>query len=84
VKEIADALVRGGITHQSSNFANTMYTTLKREDDRGGNIIKVGKNWGLASWYPGRVRKKVKSQDAWATEGEEEAPAPTEAARDAS
>lgn len=63
VKEIADALQRGGITHQSSNFVNTMYTTLKREDDRGGDIIKVGKSWGLAAWYPGRVRKKVKADD---------------------
>lgn len=63
VKEIADALERGGITHQSSNFVNTMYTTLKREDDRGGDIIKVGKSWGLAAWYPGRVRKKVKAED---------------------
>jgi hypothetical protein len=70
-KEIAEALNRGGITHQSTNFTNTIYTTLKREDDRGGDIIKVGKHWGLASWYPGRVRKKKEIAVEDAGEGTE-------------
>ena len=70
--QIAEALQRGGITHQSSNFVNTIYTTLRREDERGGEIIKVGKNWGLASWYPGRARKKkATTGDPWETEDAE-------------
>jgi len=34
--EIADALVRGGLVHGSSNFFNTVYTALDRDDKRGG------------------------------------------------
>ena len=56
---IAEALEQGGLTHRSKSLASTVYTTLKREDDRGGDVMKVGKEWGLAEWYPARPRKKV-------------------------
>lgn len=58
--EIADALQRGGFTHSSKNFVNSVWTGLDRLDRRGGEIVKVGKQWGLAEWYPGRTRKKGK------------------------
>ena len=56
---IAEALEQGGLTHRSKALASTVYTTLKREDDRGGDVMKVGKEWGLAEWYPARPGKKV-------------------------
>lgn len=58
--DIANALEMGGLTHQSKNFASTVYTTLSRDEDRGGEMVKVGQNWGLAEWYPGR-RKNARA-----------------------
>lgn len=60
--EIADALEAGGLTHSSKSFPSTVYTTLKRDADKEGEIIKVGQNWGLAEWYPGRARKTPRAR----------------------
>jgi hypothetical protein len=62
--EIAAALEKGGLIHGSSNFFNTVYTALDRDDSRGGAIIKVNKLWGLAAWYPDKARKRVKGHGA--------------------
>jgi len=59
--EIADGLERGGFTHQSKNLGSTIYTILKRDEDRDGTVVKVGRKWGLAEWYPGRRGKKPQS-----------------------
>lgn len=57
-KEIAEALLKGGMPSRSQNFSNTVYMGLLREEKAGG-VTKVGTKWGLASWYPGRPRKKA-------------------------
>jgi len=50
--QIADALERGGFTHQSEKFVNTVGAVLHRIATNGGDIVKVSRgNWGLASWY---------------------------------
>lgn len=54
---IAAALEKGGLIHQSGNFVATVYTTLRRAEERGDRVIHVQKNWGLANWYPNRPRK---------------------------
>jgi len=58
--EIAEALETGGFTHSSKNLANTLYTALQRSYEGSGEVIKVGRKWGLVEWYPGRPRKKVR------------------------
>jgi hypothetical protein len=59
--DIVAALERGGITHSSKNFTNTVYAGLFRDEKQGGDIVRVGKDWGLAEWYPGKRRIKVKT-----------------------
>jgi hypothetical protein len=56
--EIARALEQGGMTHSSKYFPNTVRTTLARIEKQTGDIVQVGKDWGLAEWYPGRKRKE--------------------------
>lgn len=59
-QEIAEALERGGMTHASGNFANSVGSVLHRLDHAGGDILRVGRGtWGLAEWYPGRRRTKA-------------------------
>jgi hypothetical protein len=47
---ILAALQEGGYLTNSKNFYSNLYTTLSRLDD----FVKVGKNWALVEWYPGR------------------------------
>lgn len=80
--EIAEALERGGFTHSSKSFDSSVYTMLKREHDRDGEITKIGRSkWALASWYPGRKtsQKRPASESAvpsWveAAEGSSQGP----------
>ena len=63
VKEIADALDRGGLPHTSTDFINTVGTMLRRANDP--ELAKVGRgDWGLANWYGNRRPKQepVKKQ----------------------
>jgi hypothetical protein len=58
VKEIADALERGGLPHTSSNFVNTVGTMLNRLAKSDPEMVRVGRGeWGLASWYGNRRPK---------------------------
>src|SRR6266851_5614449 len=50
---IAAALDIGGLSHTSKNLANTVRTSLIRLEAEG-EVVQVGKEWGLAEWYPGR------------------------------
>ncbi len=64
--QIAEALERGGFTHQSEKFGNTVGAVLHRiAASSGGDIIKVSRgNWGLASWYgPKRSGSEPKGRD---------------------
>ncbi len=60
--DIATALERGGITHSSKNFRNTVSTALYREDIKSdARIVKVAEGeWGLVDWYPGIKTKRAK------------------------
>jgi len=74
-QEIAAALERGGLTHQSGNFGNTVGSVLARLDGAGGDVVKLARaTWGLAAWYPNAKRKRVannKTSDAEQSSDEE-------------
>jgi hypothetical protein len=61
--DIAEALEKGGITHGSKNFRNSVSTALYREHDKpNGDIHKVGEGeWGLVDWYAGLRAKRMKA-----------------------
>src|SRR5258706_11942734 len=63
-QDIAGALDRGGLTHQSENFGNTVGSILHRMEGAGGDVVRVGRGtWGLASWYPGRRKRNANRVD---------------------
>lgn len=53
-REIADALQKGGMESTSKgDFALIVHAGLTRaRKSPNSGIVKVGKHWGLASWYP--------------------------------
>jgi hypothetical protein len=51
-RQIKESLLAGGLHSTSKNFTTTLYSVLERQED----IVRVGKDWGLASWYPGLNR----------------------------
>ncbi len=56
-REIADALVRGGMETRSPRFHEIVRSVLDRARKAGGDIVKLDKSyWGLAEWYPSGVR----------------------------
>jgi hypothetical protein len=62
-KQIVEALERGGFPHQSKSFYSTVYTALQREEEReGGEIARIGSEWAMASWYPGRARRPKETE----------------------
>jgi hypothetical protein len=56
---ITTALNAGGLQHTSKSFYSTVFTVLRRLEGRG-EIVRVGKDWGLVEWYPG-LRKPNKA-----------------------
>jgi len=58
VKEIAEALDRGGLPHSSSNFVNTVGTMIRRAAKADPELVRIGRGeWGLAGWYGNRRPK---------------------------
>lgn len=55
-REIADALLKGGIETTSKNFPTILYTILFRASHAGMGIVKLDKHWALADWYPAAMR----------------------------
>lgn len=55
-REIVDALEAAKFHHQSKNFVNTLNSVLNRRAEVVGDVVKVGRSWALAEWYPGRRR----------------------------
>jgi hypothetical protein len=49
-------LERGGFPHQSSNIYSAIYTALQRREEQG-DVSRMGSEWAMASWFPGRGRK---------------------------
>ena len=64
--KIAEALEAGGFSHTSKSFPNTVRTTLLRMAV-DGEVVQVGKEWGLPEWYPG-YRKGQRAKDTDASE----------------
>lgn len=60
-REIAEALDRGGLPHTSSNFLNTVTTMLSRQARSDSDLVKVGREWGLAAWYGNRRPTQARS-----------------------
>jgi hypothetical protein len=56
MKDISEALQRGGIESISDNFYGNVFTTMARRKD----FVKLGKFWALAEWYPNRPEKPAK------------------------
>jgi hypothetical protein len=72
--KIAEALDFGGLQHTSKSFPNTVRTTLIRLESEG-EVVQVGKEWGLAEWYPGlRKGKKSEKESGRETSTESESP----------
>jgi len=83
--QIARALEQGGYIHQSSDFTQTVSTTLLRVWERDGTIVKLpDKKWGLGEWYgtpkPRAVkeREENKRAESGGQTGSESNPAPIE------
>ena len=55
---ICDALRAGGLRTHSKNFYSTVYTALQREQHSETGFVRVGRDWGLAEWYPGRPKDR--------------------------
>jgi hypothetical protein len=58
-REIAEALESANYHHTSQNFINTVNTALSRRLKDEGDVIKIGKKWALAEWYPGRRTRAI-------------------------
>lgn len=55
IREIAEALDRGGLPHASGDFVATVATMLSRHAKKDGDLVRVGRgDWGLAAWYGNR------------------------------
>jgi hypothetical protein len=84
VKEIADALERGGLHHVSTNFPATVATMVNRYAKTDSELISAGKGeWALAAWYgnrrpkpvePGRKKKRAHSAGKAASATKTKAP----------
>jgi len=55
-REIAEALVKGGMESNSKNFETTVAGGLYRIFNTTGEIVRVKGAWGLATWWPAGVR----------------------------
>ncbi len=55
-QEIARALREGGMETTSKNFEGMVHSLLNRASKNYGEIVKVGRAWALAEWYPAGIR----------------------------
>ncbi len=57
--EIANLLVRGGMTFSTDKVSNTVGSVLNRVHNSDGGIVNISRGkWGLAEWYPNRRKNK--------------------------
>lgn len=57
-REITDALEAASYHHTSQNFINTVNTALYRRERDEGDVVRIGRNWALSEWYPGRRKNR--------------------------
>lgn len=56
-REIAEALLKGGIESSAKNFNTQVHSILDRARKSGAGIVKLDKShWGLVEWYPASLR----------------------------
>lgn len=55
-REIADALLKGGMETTSTKFENIVHAGLNRAKKAVGDLVRVGNAWALAEWYPKGIR----------------------------
>jgi HB1, ASXL, restriction endonuclease HTH domain len=84
--EIVQAIRAGGVILNSAEPVNVVGSILNRRASTQGDIVRVGKTWGLAEWYPnaGRFQRQKKrgseiplpkeESDSGDDEGPDEAP----------
>lgn len=63
MKEILDALERGGMVHRSKNFYTTVHASLARREEQQGDLVRVKRKWALAEWYPGRKQTRQQGKE---------------------
>jgi hypothetical protein len=69
-KEIAGALLKGGMESASKNFPSIVHSILDRARKAANPaFVKLGTQWGLASWYPNFVPSAAKPSSNKKLEG---------------
>lgn len=62
-KEIADALLKGGMESNSKNFQQIVHSVLDRARKANSGIVKLDRSyWGLAGWYPASLRVNLATE----------------------
>lgn len=72
-KEIVEALEGASFHHRSQNFGNTVNSILHRRAANEGDVVKNGKKWALADWYPARRRGRQHASNGLPDESEPKA-----------
>ena len=69
-REIADALLKGGIESTSNNFVSIVHAILDRaRKSPNPTIVKLGTQWGLSGWYPKGILNNVAAANPSKEEG---------------
>jgi hypothetical protein len=56
-RDIAEALLKGGIESRSKSFNTQVHSILDRASKSGSGIVKLDRSyWGLSDWYPANLR----------------------------
>jgi hypothetical protein len=55
---MAESLLKGGLKSAAKNFPSMLNTVLTRD----GRFVKVNREWGLDSWYPGMRKNAVRKR----------------------
>jgi hypothetical protein len=63
VKEIAAALIEGGVESTSSKFENNVTSSLNRLKT-AGEVLRFKDGWGLPEWYPAHIRSAAPGASA--------------------
>jgi hypothetical protein len=62
-QQVADALVRGGMTTKATDFPATVMALLRRHENQTDDVIRIPSGeWALPEWYPDRPRKRKPSK----------------------
>jgi hypothetical protein len=68
-REIADAMLKGGMETTSTNFEGIVAAGIHRASKKDGELVRVGRAWALASWYPSGIRAAAAKETRKARKG---------------